>query len=78
MSGVELKTLNLLQRNPNIAISQVTGLGHDSFDMNVQQAPFDNVDVRTALKYAIDREDIVTRVYAGMRNPATTIPSPPR
>ena len=74
MSGVELKTLNLLQRNPNIEISQVTGLGHDSFDMNVQQAPFDNVDVRTALKYAIDRADIVTRVYAGHAKPGNDNP----
>jgi peptide/nickel transport system substrate-binding protein len=65
MSSVERKTLNLLKRNPAIEITQVTGLGYDSFDMNVQVAPFNNVDVRTALKYAVDRSDIVKRVYAG-------------
>jgi peptide/nickel transport system substrate-binding protein len=74
MSGVELKTQNLLQRKPDIEISQVTGLGFDSFDMNVQLAPFNNVDVRTALKYAIDRKDIVTRVYAGHAKPGNDNP----
>ena len=33
--------------------------------MDVAVAPFDNVDVRLALKYAIDRQEIVDKVFLG-------------
>jgi peptide/nickel transport system substrate-binding protein len=61
----DLKTLNLLQRNPNIAITEITGYGHYTFPMDVTVKPFDNVDVRTALKYAINREEIAKKVFLG-------------
>ena len=43
----DLKTLSLLQRNPKVAITEVTGYGHYVFPMNVNIPPFNNVDVRT-------------------------------
>ncbi len=61
----DLKTLNLLTRNPDIVVTEVTGYGHYVFPMDVTAPPFDNVDVRTALKWAIDREDIVKKVFLG-------------
>jgi peptide/nickel transport system substrate-binding protein len=64
-SRADLKTLNLLKRDPNVNIDEVTGLGHYTFPMHVDTAPFDNVDVRTALKYAINRQDIVDKVFLG-------------
>ena len=42
----DLKTLNLLERNPDIAITEVTGYGHYTLPMNVTWPPFDNADVR--------------------------------
>lgn len=35
--------------------------------------PFDNVDIRTALSLAIDREAIAERVYQGAQSPATGV-----
>jgi peptide/nickel transport system substrate-binding protein len=61
----DLKTLNLLKRNPKVAITEVTGYGHYVFRMQVTQPPFDNVDVRTALKWAINREDVARKVFLG-------------
>jgi len=61
----DLKTLNLLKRNTNIDITEVTGYGHYVLPMDVNAKPFDNVDVRTALKYAIDRDDIVKKIFLG-------------
>ncbi|MER8868212.1 ABC transporter substrate-binding protein [Mesorhizobium sp. M0751] len=65
MEEVDIKTLNLLKRNADIAIQLVPSARHDSFDMNTQMEPFNNNDVRLALKYAINREEILDKVYFG-------------
>jgi peptide/nickel transport system substrate-binding protein len=62
---VDLKTLNLLSQDPNIKITDLTGFGHYVAPMNVTMPPFDNVDVRLALKWAIDREEIVKKILFG-------------
>ncbi|MBI1776845.1 MAG: ABC transporter substrate-binding protein [Proteobacteria bacterium] len=61
----DLKTLNLLQRNPDIQVNEVTGYGHYVFAMDVTAPPFDNVDVRNALKWAMNRDDIAKKVFLG-------------
>ena len=61
----ELKTLSLLRRNPQIAINEVTGYGHYTLPMLVDVKPFDDINVRMALKHAIDREEIVRKVFYG-------------
>ncbi|TDQ80799.1 peptide/nickel transport system substrate-binding protein [Dongia mobilis] len=65
MDRCDLKTINMLKRNQDLEINQVTGYGHYIFVMNTQQAPFDNPDVRNALKYAIDRDEILQKVFLG-------------
>ena len=56
---LDLKTVHLLKRKPGIRINQVAGNQHYTFAMSCNQAPFDNVDVRLALKYAVNREELV-------------------
>ena len=73
----DLKTLNMLKRSPNIEITEVTGYGHYVFPMQVTQPPFDNVDVRTALKWAIDREDIAKKIFLGHATPGNDNPIAP-
>jgi len=65
MDRADLKTLNLLKRNPNLVVSEVTGYGHYVFPMQVTVPPFDNADVRNAIKYSLDREDILRKVFLG-------------
>jgi len=65
INSVDLKTLSLLQRVPNITLNEVVGTSHLLFPMWCDTAPFDNVDVRLALKYAIDREEILQKVLQG-------------
>ena len=77
ISRADLKTLNLLKRDPNVNIDEVTGLGHYTFPMHVDTAPFDNVDVRTALKYAVNRQDIVDKVFLGHAAPGNDNPIAP-
>jgi peptide/nickel transport system substrate-binding protein len=65
MDRCELKTLHLLKRNEGIEIDQVSGYGHYTFPMNVTTPPFNDVNVRNALKHAIDRGDIINKILSG-------------
>jgi ABC-type transport system substrate-binding protein len=58
--------ISQLQSDPNINIvSRATTLNL-MFGMNNTRSPFDNVKVRQALNYAIDRDAIVKNVYSGL------------
>lgn len=61
----DLKTIHLLQRSPNVNIHTQNGTLHYTMPMMVDQAPFDDLNVRLALKHAIDREAIVEKVLKG-------------
>jgi peptide/nickel transport system substrate-binding protein len=65
INNLDIKTLAMLRRNRNIRVNSTPSLRHFAFDMNTQVAPFDNPDVRLALKYAIDREEILDKVFFG-------------
>jgi peptide/nickel transport system substrate-binding protein len=73
----DLKTLNMLQGNPKIDILELTGYGHYTLPMNVTVAPFDNLDVRTAIKWAIDREEIAKKIFLGHATVANDNPIAP-
>ena len=73
----DLKTIGMLKQNPEIDITNLTGLGHYCAPMNVTVPPFDNVDVRLALKWALDREQIVKKVLYGYGTPGNDDPIAP-
>ena len=55
----------LIEKNPDFQVQRTPSLRHFSFDMDTKVTPFDNPDVRQALKYAIDRDDIIDKVFLG-------------
>lgn len=61
----DLKTINLLQRSGDITVATTTGNLHYTMPMMVTQAPFDDANVRNALKWAINRQQIVDTVLQG-------------
>jgi peptide/nickel transport system substrate-binding protein len=65
VSLIELKTMSLLQRDPNIVIHNVPSAAAITMPMHCDTAPFDNVDVRNALKLSIDRDDIIEKIAFG-------------
>ena len=65
ISDVDLKTVRLLARDPNIEVDEVPSGAHCTIPMFCDSAPFDNIDVRLALKYALDRDEIVQKVLQG-------------
>jgi peptide/nickel transport system substrate-binding protein len=65
ISRCDLKTAALLGRRPGVRVEEATGFLHYTVPMNTKLAPFDNNDVRLALKYAVDREQLLATVLKG-------------
>jgi len=62
---VDLKTVALLQRQSGIVVEETTGPLHYSFPMRTDVGPFDNVDVRLAVKHAINRQEMLDKILLG-------------
>lgn len=62
---LDLKTVGLLARRPDIQINSVAGTQHYTFAMDTRADPFSNKDVRLALKYGIDRAELVEKILFG-------------
>lgn len=65
MIECDFKTVDLLKTDANIQVDEVPTGTHSTMPMQMDVPPFDNVDVRLALKYAIDREATVRKVLNG-------------
>jgi len=65
VSLIELKTMSLLRRNPNISIDNVPSAAAITMPMHCDRAPFNDVNVRNALKLAIDRNEIIEKIAFG-------------
>lgn len=69
ITSVDLKTLGLLKRNGNISIDNTPSGSAITLPMFCDVDPFTSNDVRLALKYAIDREEIVQKILFGTGTP---------
>jgi peptide/nickel transport system substrate-binding protein len=65
INRVEPKVVELVKRVPGLEVKTVSGPGHYVFIMHCNTAPFDNNDLRMALKLAIDREEMVDKILRG-------------
>jgi peptide/nickel transport system substrate-binding protein len=65
VSLIELKTLSLLQRNPDIKVDNIPSGGAITMPMHCDTAPFDDVNVRNALKLAMNRDEIIEKITFG-------------
>jgi len=65
ISRVDPKTVHLMNRVPNLKIVESTGTLHYTFPMRVDNAPFDNYDLRMAVKLSVDREQLVKKILLG-------------
>lgn len=65
INRIEPRVADLVKRAPGVSVRNVSGRGHYVFIMHCNTAPFDNHDLRMALKYAIDRQDMVDKILAG-------------
>jgi peptide/nickel transport system substrate-binding protein len=65
ISRCDLKTVHLLGRKPGVRVEEATGFLHYTAPMITTQPPFDNNDVRLALKYAVNREQLLDKILRG-------------
>lgn len=65
INRVDPKTVHLMSRVKNLDILEVTGMLHYTFPMRVDAPPFDNYDLRMAIKLSVDREQLVKKVLLG-------------
>lgn len=65
INRIDFKTESLLRANPNVRIQEVTGNQHYTFPMLTNNAPYNDVNVRKALKYGINRQEMVDKILLG-------------
>jgi len=62
---VDVQTIDLLERNPNLRIISLEGTQHFTFPMQVNADPFTDPNVRNAVKYAVKRQEMVDKILGG-------------
>ncbi len=65
-----------LKKNPHVLIQTITGANIGYLGINVTKKPFNNVLVRQALSYAVDKEALIKAVYRGYATPADNLLPP--
>lgn len=65
INRLEPKIVELVKNAPGITVRNSPGPGHYVFIMHCNTAPFDNNDLRLALKYAMNREEMVEKILRG-------------
>jgi peptide/nickel transport system substrate-binding protein len=61
----ELKTVDLLQKRPGLRVEETKGTLQYTVPMLTDVAPFDNNDVRLALKYGVKRQAMLDAILRG-------------
>jgi peptide/nickel transport system substrate-binding protein len=65
INRIDFKTEALLKANPMVRIQEVTGNQQYTFPMLTDVAPFNDVNIRRALKFAINRQEMVDKILLG-------------
>ncbi len=71
---IDLKTAGLLGRKPGVTLQTVTGTLHYSFPMLSDREPFNDNNLRLAVKYAFDRQEMVDKILFGYGEPGNDHP----
>ncbi len=76
MNRCDPRTVGLLSKNTKIEVMRSPGGWHPVLAAQIDQAPYNNADLRLALKYAIDREQITKTLFAGYGSVGNDHPIP--
>jgi peptide/nickel transport system substrate-binding protein len=77
INRVDHKAVGLLTKAPKTEIVRAPGGWHTVMAMEIDKPPFDNPDIRLALKYATDREQILKALFSGYGTLGNDHPIPP-
>nr|WIE89117.1 ABC transporter substrate-binding protein [Mesorhizobium sp. WSM4875] len=76
INEVEKRSVHLLERSNKVKIVASPDGYYSEFVMRCNEKPFDNNNVRQAIKYAIDREQVVKKLLAGFGSIGNDQPIP--
>ncbi|MCB8881607.1 ABC transporter substrate-binding protein [Acidisoma cellulosilytica] len=76
INRLDARTVDLLKKRPKVHVIQSAAGQHGVFVMNCTDAPFKDNNVRMALKYAINRQQIVDTVLRGYGHVGNDQPIP--
>jgi peptide/nickel transport system substrate-binding protein len=76
LATVPAADVERLQNEPNVSIVEYNQLQTTYLGMNTSRAPVDDVLVRQAINYALNREEVVEGAYFGLGQPAYTMLHP--
>ena len=65
INRIDFKSEALLRANPMVRIQEVTGNQQYTFPMLTNVGPFNDVNVRRALKYSVNRQEMVDKILLG-------------
>jgi peptide/nickel transport system substrate-binding protein len=74
INRVDPKVVELIKRVPGVTIQSASGKGHYVFIAHCNTAPFNNPDLRLALKYAMNRPEMVDKILRGFGSIGNDIP----
>jgi peptide/nickel transport system substrate-binding protein len=74
MTRIDPKIVEMLAGVEAVKIERAAGPGHYVFIMRTNAAPFDNNDLRMALKMAINRQEQVDKILGGMGSRGNDFP----
>jgi peptide/nickel transport system substrate-binding protein len=77
VNRVDHRTVGLVAKTPRMEIVRATGGWHPTMAMQVDKPPYDNPDLRLALKYAVDREQMLKALFSGYGALGNDHPIPP-
>jgi len=77
MSNCPLQFVNQLKASPSLTVHGEIEGNYSLITMNCRRAPFDDVNLRRAVAFAIDREALIKQAFFGIGIPAYTPISPP-
>ena len=73
MSNLTPETLNSLRGNSSLQVQQFTGANIQYLSFNTSIAPFDKPEVRQAVAFAVNREEIINNLLKGQAKLANSI-----
>ena len=65
INNPDVKTVHLIEAEQGLAVTEVYGTQHYTIPMRTDTPPFHDNDVRLALKYALNRQELIDKILRG-------------